>query len=91
MPQLTLQSKKVTEDDLRREFEIYGTIERIRLVEDRKGKSRSYAFIVYERERDMKGEFCPATSESHSGLGIKLTYQPRTKTQKAFPFTTKRF
>jgi U1 small nuclear ribonucleoprotein len=35
---------------------MYGAIERIRIVKDRKGKSRSYAFIVYERERDMKGE-----------------------------------
>lgn len=55
-PRLTVQSKKVTEEDLRREFEIYGNIERIRLVMDRKGKSKSYGFIVYERERDMKGE-----------------------------------
>lgn len=51
-----VQSKKTTEVDLRREFEMYGAIERIRIVKDRKGKSRSYAFIVYERERDMKGE-----------------------------------
>lgn len=59
------QSKKVTEDDLRREFEIYGNIERIRLVLDRKGKSKSYAFIVYERERDMKGQL--STTHSHGG------------------------
>lgn len=51
------QSKKTTELDLRREFEMYGAIERIRIVQDNKGKSKSYAFIVYERERDMKGEF----------------------------------
>jgi U1 small nuclear ribonucleoprotein 70kDa len=48
-------SKKTTEADLRREFEVYGVIERIRIVKDKKGKSLSYAFIVYERERDMKG------------------------------------
>lgn len=54
---LTLpQSKKATEADLRREFEMYGAIERVRIVRDRKGRSNSYAFIVYERERDMKGE-----------------------------------
>jgi U1 small nuclear ribonucleoprotein len=34
---------------------MYGKIERIRIVKDKKGKSKSYAFIVYERERDMKG------------------------------------
>ncbi|KAM6504410.1 hypothetical protein JOM56_001353 [Amanita muscaria] len=47
--------KTATETDLRREFEGYGTIERVRVVRDKKGRSRGYAFIVYERERDMKG------------------------------------
>ncbi|KAH9999219.1 hypothetical protein BJV74DRAFT_767311 [Russula compacta] len=47
--------KNATENDLRREFEIYGTIERVRIVKDKKGRGRGYAFIVYERERDMKG------------------------------------
>ncbi|KAF9493373.1 hypothetical protein BDN71DRAFT_1395112 [Pleurotus eryngii] len=50
-------NKNATENDLRREFETYGTIERVRIVRDKKGRSRGYAFIVYERERDMKGEF----------------------------------
>jgi len=49
------QHKSATETDLRREFEGYGTIERVRIVRDKKGRSRGYAFIVYERERDMKG------------------------------------
>ncbi|KAJ7127180.1 hypothetical protein C8R44DRAFT_616694 [Mycena epipterygia] len=47
--------KTATESDLRREFEGYGTIERVRIVRDKKGRSRGYAFVVYERERDMKG------------------------------------
>ncbi|KAI0059180.1 hypothetical protein BV25DRAFT_1786283, partial [Artomyces pyxidatus] len=47
--------KNATETDIRREFESYGTIERVRIVRDKKGRSRGYAFIVYERERDMKG------------------------------------
>ena len=53
--------------DLEREFGRYGAIERVRVVLDngestkgslktsRKGKSRGYAFIVFEREKDMKG------------------------------------
>lgn len=49
------QHKTATETDLRREFEGYGTIERVRIVRDKKARSRGYAFIVYERERDMKG------------------------------------
>jgi U1 small nuclear ribonucleoprotein len=47
--------KNATENDLRREFEMYGTIERVRIVKDKKGRGRGYAFVVYERERDMKG------------------------------------
>ena len=50
---------EATEEDLRREFNMYGPIERIRLVREEsgknKGKSRGYAFILYEREKDMKG------------------------------------
>lgn len=53
----TLQHKSATESDVRREFEGYGTIERVRIVRDKKGRSRGYAFVVYERERDMKGLF----------------------------------
>lgn len=40
---------------------MYGAIERVRIVRDKQDKSRGYAFIVYERERDMKGacsSFC---------------------------------
>lgn len=37
---------------------MYGHIEKIRIVRDkRKGKSRNYAFIVFERERDMKAAY----------------------------------
>ncbi|KAG6875402.1 hypothetical protein C0993_009388 [Termitomyces sp. T159_Od127] len=49
--------KGATESDLRREFETYGTIERVRIVRDKQGRSRGYAFIVYERERDMKAAY----------------------------------
>jgi len=34
---------------------MYGRIDKITLVRDKAGKSRKYAFILYERERDMKG------------------------------------
>ncbi|KAF8953705.1 hypothetical protein BDZ97DRAFT_1678990 [Flammula alnicola] len=49
--------KAATETDLRREFEGFGTIERVRIVRDKKGRSRGYAFVVYERERDMKAAY----------------------------------
>ena len=53
----------VKEADLEREFGRFGPVERIRIVKDensgKKGKKphRGYAFVVYERERDMKGIF----------------------------------
>ena len=30
-------------------------MERVRIVKDAKGRGRGYAFVVYERERDMQG------------------------------------
>lgn len=46
-----------TERELRREFDRYGPIERIAIVRDRDGKSRGYAFILFERERDMRSMY----------------------------------
>lgn len=43
-----------SESKLRREFEAFGPVRRIRLVTDSvKGKPRGYAFVEYEHERDM--------------------------------------
>ncbi|KAI4214160.1 MAG: hypothetical protein LQ351_003245 [Letrouitia transgressa] len=63
-------SYDVTEKDLEREFGRFGPIERIRIVTDnrdgsdrgtkpkkKKKKHQGYAFIVYERERDMKAAY----------------------------------
>jgi len=46
-----------TEHKLKREFEIYGPIRKIRLVQDKDGKPRGYAFIEYEREKDMRNAY----------------------------------
>jgi U1 small nuclear ribonucleoprotein len=52
-------SYQATEEDLRREFSMYGPIERVKVVRAKSGKkkgtSRGYAFILFEREKDMKG------------------------------------
>ncbi|KDN52954.1 RNA-binding domain-containing protein [Tilletiaria anomala UBC 951] len=58
-------SYEVAEDDLRKEFDRYGPIEVVRLVTDQEGKSRGYAFIVYEREKDMRAAY-------KSAEGMKL-------------------
>lgn len=54
----------VKESDLEREFGRFGPIERIRIVKDEhvdkpKKPSRGYAFIVFEREKDLKGNCFP--------------------------------
>lgn len=53
-------SYDVKEGDLEREFGRFGPIERIRIIRNEyeknpKKQNRGYAFIIFERERDMKG------------------------------------
>jgi U1 small nuclear ribonucleoprotein len=61
-------SYDATEQDLEREFGRFGPIERIRIVTDthadekpnkKKKKHRGYAFVVFEREKDMRGNDAP--------------------------------
>ncbi|KAH8599715.1 U1 small nuclear ribonucleoprotein of 70kDa MW N terminal-domain-containing protein, partial [Bisporella sp. PMI_857] len=61
-------SYEATEKDLEAEFGRFGPIERIRIVVDvkqdekpnkKKKKHRGYAFVVYEREKDMRGKRSP--------------------------------
>ncbi|KAJ9511679.1 hypothetical protein QJQ45_017989 [Haematococcus lacustris] len=47
-------SFEVTEKKLRREFEEFGPIRRVRIVLDKAGKSRGYGFIEFEDKKDMK-------------------------------------
>lgn len=65
-------SYDVTEADLHREFDMYGPIARIRLVRDRAGKSRGYAFIAYERERDMKAAYKDAEGIKINGRRVMV-------------------
>lgn len=51
-------SYEATEADLKKEFDMYGPIEKLLIVKNKlTGKSRGYAFILFEREKDMKGKF----------------------------------
>ncbi|CAB11649.1 RNA-binding domain-containing protein [Schizosaccharomyces pombe] len=52
---LSRLSYDTKESDIEREFTRYGPIERIRVVRNKvTGKSMGYAFVVFERERDLK-------------------------------------
>ncbi|KAJ1910550.1 hypothetical protein IWQ60_010597 [Tieghemiomyces parasiticus] len=55
----------LSEQDLRREFEVYGAIRRVHLIRDRESKPRGYAFVEYE---DEKG----ALSAVRDASGMKL-------------------
>lgn len=47
----------VTERQLKREFERFGEVKKVILVKEKDtGKPRGYAFIEYERERDVKSK-----------------------------------
>ncbi|KAI9628177.1 hypothetical protein KEM48_011758 [Puccinia striiformis f. sp. tritici PST-130] len=60
-------SFEATESDLKREFDMYGPIEKLAIVKNKlTGKSRGYAFILFEREKDMKAAYKDA-----EGLKIK--------------------
>ncbi|KAA1136472.1 hypothetical protein PGTUg99_033012 [Puccinia graminis f. sp. tritici] len=60
-------SYEVTESDLKREFDMYGPIEKLVIVKNKlTGKSQGYAFILFEREKDMKAAYKDA-----EGLKIK--------------------
>ncbi|ODQ67711.1 RNA-binding domain-containing protein, partial [Nadsonia fulvescens var. elongata DSM 6958] len=60
-------SYEVNEQDLEKEFVRFGPIERVRVVRDNEtGKSSGYAFIVFERERDLKAAY-----KETNGLIIK--------------------
>ncbi|KAI9494556.1 hypothetical protein BDB00DRAFT_308659 [Zychaea mexicana] len=50
-------SYELQESDLMREFEQYGPIKNLRLVRTLEGKPRGYAFIEYEREKDMRAAY----------------------------------
>ncbi|KAK4939188.1 hypothetical protein LTR10_020487 [Elasticomyces elasticus] len=80
-------SYDVKESDLEREFGRFGPIERIRIVKDEsnpkpKKPHRGYAFIVYEREKDMRGNFLRAfptfpLSSSPSATQMLPTKKPK--------------
>lgn len=52
---------EISESRLKREFERFGPIKTIKMITDSlTGKARGYAFVEYERERDMKAAYVEA-------------------------------
>lgn len=63
-------SYETTEKQLRQEFEQYGPVSKVRLVEDADGKSRGYAFVEYEKEGDMKAAYKQADGKKIDGRRV---------------------
>jgi len=61
---------ETTEKKLKKEFETFGPIRRIRVVTDKNGKPRGYAFIEFESDRDMKEAYKHADGRKIDGRRI---------------------
>jgi len=63
-------SFQVSEEDLKDEFEYYGTITKVRIVQDKKGKPRGYGFVEFERSKDLKEAYKDADGRKVKGRRI---------------------
>lgn len=65
-------SYDTTEKKLKREFEVFGTIKRVKMTYDKKGKPRGYAFIEYEHERDLKNAYKQGDGKKIDGRRVMV-------------------
>ncbi|CAK9320654.1 unnamed protein product [Citrullus colocynthis] len=62
---------ETTESRIKREFESYGPIKRVRLITDKvTGKPKGYAFIEYMHKRDMKAAYKQADGRKIDGRRV---------------------
>lgn len=73
----------VDEKKLRREFETYGPIKKIKIVKDLEGKSRGYAFIEYEHKNDFKNAYKRSDRKRIEGRRVMVDFE-RARTSKRF-------
>jgi len=64
-----------SEHKLKREFEMYGPIKKVRIINDKDGKPRGYAFVEFERERDMKVAYKQADGKKIDGRRVVVDYE----------------
>lgn len=74
----------MTERQLKREFEVYGEIAEIKMVNDSvTGKFKGYAFIQYTNEEDMKSAYKDADAKRINGRRVVVDVE-RGRTVKAW-------
>jgi len=61
---------ETSESKLRREFESHGSIRKVILVQTKDGKPRGYAFIEFEKERDMHAAYKHADGKKIDGRRV---------------------
>merc|ERR1719420_2516722 len=61
-----------TEKKLKREFEVFGSIKRVRMIYDQKGKPRGYAFCEFEHERDLKNAYKQGDGKKIDGRRVMV-------------------
>lgn len=77
-------SYDTTEAKLKREFEVYGPIKQICMIQDRvNDKPRGYAFIEYKRDRDMHEAYRRADGKRIDGRRV-LVDKERGRTSKGW-------
>jgi len=59
-----------SERRLKREFEEYGPVKKVTLVKNKDGKSRGYAFIEFEKEKDMRNAYKLADGKKVEGRRV---------------------
>merc|ERR1712232_1470063 len=65
-------SYDTTEKKLKREFEVFGSIKKVRMVYDQKGKPRGYAFVEFEHERDLKNAYKQGDGKKIDGRRVMV-------------------
>merc|ERR1712056_163255 len=65
-------SYDTTEKKLKREFEVFGSIKKVRMIYDQKGKPRGYAFVEYEHERDLKNAYKQGDGKKIDGRRVMV-------------------
>lgn len=63
-------SYETSEKKLKREFEHFGRISKIRMIHDSQGKPRGYAFIEFEKEADLRMAYDRADGKKIDGRRI---------------------
>jgi U1 small nuclear ribonucleoprotein len=69
------------EKKLKKDFEIYGPIKRVRIVRDKDGKNRGYGFIEYEHKADFKTAYKRAENRRIDNTPVQVDYE-RGRTEK---------